>query len=132
MSGHHPLACILPPDLLDRLARTGDEALRSAALDAMRTRRPLPAGPRGGAPRAAAAAGRAPITFARIGGQPNRTIYDQQHGSGQTPGTVVRAEGQPAVADESVNQAYDGFGDTYDLYWTSSTATRSTARACRC
>jgi Zn-dependent metalloprotease len=29
----------------------------------------------------------------------------------------VRAEGQPAVADSAVNQAYDNFGDTYKFYW---------------
>jgi Zn-dependent metalloprotease len=29
----------------------------------------------------------------------------------------VRAEGQPAIADQAVNQAYDGLGATYDFYW---------------
>src|SRR5262249_708616 len=36
----------------------------------------------------------------------------------QTPGNVVRAEGQPAVTDSAVNQAYDGLGATYNFYWT--------------
>src|SRR5207249_775737 len=58
-----------------------------------------------------------PITFARIGGQPQRTIYDQQDSTRQTPGAVARAEGQPAVADQAFNQAYDGLGCTYDYYW---------------
>jgi hypothetical protein len=32
---YHSLRCILPPDLLERLARTGDERTRAAALDTM-------------------------------------------------------------------------------------------------
>jgi Zn-dependent metalloprotease len=32
------------------------------------------------------------------------------------PGDLVRGEGQPAVADVAVNQAYDGLGDTFDFY----------------
>src|SRR5579859_6301623 len=111
-----PLHCILPPDLLDRLARDTDAAVRTAALDTLQfdhlfrlTRAEMAARLGGRQAR--------PITFARIGGQPQRTIYDQQHSTVQTPGKVVRAEGQPAVADTAVNQAYDGFGFTYDFYW---------------
>ena len=116
MTGHDPLACILPPNLLDRLARTGDAALRNAALNALRTdarfrlARAEAASRRGG-PTAQ------PITFARIGGLPNRTVYDQQHKTAQTLGKVVRAEGQDPVADEAADQAYDGLGATYDYYW---------------
>jgi Zn-dependent metalloprotease len=58
-----------------------------------------------------------PVTFARVGGQPNRTVYDQKHSTDQVPGTAVRAEGQAAVSDDAVNQAYDGLGATYDYYW---------------
>jgi Zn-dependent metalloprotease len=45
----------------------------------------------------------------------DRTIYDAGHGSG--PGRVVRREGDPPVADDAVNEAYDGLGDTFELYW---------------
>jgi Zn-dependent metalloprotease len=111
------LSCILPPDLLDRLARAEDEAIRTAALDTLQfdhrfrlTRAEM----------ASRLGGRLsqPITFARIGGHPQRTIYDQQHSTNQTPGKVARAEGQAPVADLAVNQAYDGLGYTYDYYWT--------------
>jgi Zn-dependent metalloprotease len=113
---YQSLRCILPPDLLERLARTGDERTRAAALDTMALDR------RFRLSRAEAAAHTTPfaartVTFARVGGQPNRTIYDQHHGTDQTPGTAVRAEGQPAVDDQSVNQAYAGLGATYEYYW---------------
>src|SRR5215207_8289678 len=111
-----PGHCILPPDLLDKLARTADEAVRNAALDAMQLDRQFRL-------TRAEAAGRfggrmaAPITFGRIGGQPQRTIYDQKQSTRQRPGTVARAEGQRAVRDEVVNQAYAGLGFTYDYFW---------------
>jgi Zn-dependent metalloprotease len=111
-----PLRCILPPNLLDRLARSGDEALRESALDALHT------DARFRLARAEAAARRGgpnaqPVTFARIGGSPQRTIHDQHHGTSQTFGAVVRPEGQGQVADEAVDQAYDGLGATYAYYW---------------
>jgi Zn-dependent metalloprotease len=44
-----------------------------------------------------------------------RIVYDAKNGT-QLPGTVVRQEGDPAVSDVAVNEAYDGSGATYDLY----------------
>ncbi len=117
MRGHRSPCCILPPSLLTRVARSGDEALRRAALYALavdsrfRIARAETASRRGG--RAAP-----PVTFARIGGRPDRTVYDQEHRTTQTLGTVVRAEGQPATGDPAVNEAYDGLGLAYDYYWT--------------
>ncbi len=46
---------------------------------------------------------------------PDRTIYDAGHGS-TLPGTQIRREGDPASGDTAVNEAYDGLGDTFDLY----------------
>jgi Zn-dependent metalloprotease len=115
MSTRNPFHCILPPDLLDKVARTGDD-LRDAAMDTMqidhmfRITRAEAAGRLGGRQTVA-------ITFARIGGRKQRTIYDQRNGTGQTPGRVARSEGQRAVRDKAVNQAYDALGYTYDFFW---------------
>jgi Zn-dependent metalloprotease len=111
-----PLCCIVPPHLLERLARTGDETVRSAALDTMALDRSFRLSRAEAAARSGGFTART-ITFARVGGHPNRTIYDQQHSQDQTPATAVRAEGQPPVQDQAVNQAYDGLGYTYDYYW---------------
>lgn len=46
---------------------------------------------------------------------PQRSIHDAQQLTA-LPGVLVRSEGQAAVADESVNEAYDGLGQTSDLY----------------
>ncbi|MCB9422868.1 MAG: M4 family metallopeptidase [Ardenticatenaceae bacterium] len=45
-----------------------------------------------------------------------RIVYDAQNGSG-LPGTPVRGEGDPATGDLAVDEAYDGAGATYDLYF---------------
>ena len=71
MTKYHSLHCILPPDVLERVARTGDEQTRAAALDTMALDR------RFRLSRAEAAASVAPfavrtVTFARVGGQASR------------------------------------------------------------
>lgn len=107
--------CILPSSLLYRLARSDDEALREAALHALalddrfRLARAESAARSLWLPR--------PVTFARIGGQPQRTIYDQHDSESQTPGAVLRVEGQGPCGDQAGNQAYDGLGATYSFYW---------------
>jgi Zn-dependent metalloprotease len=110
------LHCILPPGLLRKLADSASKEARQTALET------LALDSRFRLARAEAAArmgGRStrPVTFARIGGKPQRTIYDQDHEKAQVPGRVTRSEGQQPVGDEAINQAYDGLGATYDYYW---------------
>ncbi|MFN2568928.1 MAG: M4 family metallopeptidase [Candidatus Dormibacteria bacterium] len=116
MDRRNPLRCILPPELLNRAARGNDEAVRTAALDTMRIDHMFRLARVESASRRGGVEAR-PVTFGRIGGKPNRTIYDQQHLEDQTPGVVARAEGQAPVSDTAINQAYDGLGATYAYYW---------------
>ena len=117
MGSHDPLHCILPPGILHKLAGHENEDIRKSAIDTLtldtrfRMARAEAAARRGG--RTARL-----VTFARIGGSPQRTIYDQGNHESQSPGQVARAEGQDAVSDTAVNQAYDGLGATYMYYWT--------------
>jgi Zn-dependent metalloprotease len=46
-----------------------------------------------------------------------RTIYDGRQ-TDQVRATIVRSEGQPAVDDTAVNEAYEASGDTYNFYRT--------------
>jgi Zn-dependent metalloprotease len=115
---HHrsPLACIVPPDLLRDIIRDGTEEERNAAADALaidqsfRTLRAAFAATVAASPVAMRAMG-------SMGGQPHRTIYDQKHSDAIALGTVARSEGQKPVKDPAANEAYDGFGATYKLYW---------------
>jgi Zn-dependent metalloprotease len=112
---HHPLACILPPELLLELARSADPDRQIAILQTLELDHSFRLG------RAEAASRQGPRSTAIAppvsGGQPRRQIFDQHHSTANTPGTLVRAEGDGPVADVSVNHAYDNFGYTYALYW---------------
>lgn len=111
----HSLACILPPDLLIELARGAEPEQRDALLSTLS----IDHGLRLARAEVAARTLMRPITLqpTPTAGTPNRRIYDQAHSSDQTPGTLVRSEGDPPSNDPSVNQAYDSFGYTYALYW---------------
>jgi Zn-dependent metalloprotease len=108
---HNPVHCILPPYVLDHMAQSDDPDIRRIAIDTI----------------AASAAMRAmrttlsmmPLMAAMPSPQANkyRLVYDMD-GKPQPflPGELVRSEGDPAVADSAVNEAYDFSGATYDFY----------------
>ncbi len=114
---------ILPPDLLDRIVRSGDRESRTAALDTLaidhllRIRRSDRTPPE---PTMREGAGGA--------GSPDRSIFDvhgQESGDG---GTLVRSEGDEPTGDPAADEAYDGLGRPTTSTGRSSSAIRSTAR----
>src|SRR5262245_27515412 len=109
----HSIFCILPPHILRNIARNGtseerDFALTTLASDqTMRTSR---------------------LTYSLAGGlkaphpadalalpHEKRSICNAGH-TQDLPGKLARGEGQAAVSDAAVNQAYEGLGDTFDFY----------------
>jgi Zn-dependent metalloprotease len=106
-----PVFCtIVPPLVLDRLARTDDAATAAAARRTLehdareRTRRQLntvlgPVAAHGGSP----------------ADHPVRTVFDAGH-KDDLPGRKVRAEGAGPTSDGSVNRAYDALGATFETY----------------
>jgi len=108
------LACILPPDLLLTLSRDGTPEQRAAAMETLQLDHSF----RLARAEAAVRQGVQPLRArSTAGGTPQRKIYDQAHSTASTPGTLKRSEGDAAVQDVSINQAYDNFGATYALYW---------------
>jgi Zn-dependent metalloprotease len=110
----HGGRCFLPPHILRAIAEKGKKrqrevALRTLAID--NTFRALRAGPRPKAP-----ADRRRVSVLAVEGQKERTIFDA-HSIQTLPGDVVRVEGSPDTGDPAVDEAYDGLGATYDLYW---------------
>ena len=105
-----PLLCIVPPHLLAHLARRTEPRLRALANAAFRTLLASEQlrGVRLGTSRVAT------VMTAPVGKR--RTIYDANHGA-SLPGARVRGEGDPPSPDVFVNEAYDGLGHTYDLYF---------------
>jgi len=111
----NPISCILPPDLILRLAQNASADRRLALLQTVEIDHSFRQFRAETAGRQAALA--LPTSTAAPGGTPSRMIYDQQHSTSTTPGTLVHAEGAPPSSDDAVNQAYDNFGYTYELYW---------------
>jgi Zn-dependent metalloprotease len=110
------IACIIPPVLLEELARRGtdeerDALLRTLSLDASlriaRVHNSLTAARRD----------RATIRQSATAGRPQRTIFDCHGLEPPSDPEQVRAEGDPPSEDVTVNEAYDGLGDTYAFYW---------------
>lgn len=110
-----PYPSIVPPYLIARLrqhpdAHVAERARHTLDIDtALRRFRP-PAAP-GAAP--GVTVERSSEAPAEAG--PQREISDAQSGS-EVPGRIVRREGDPAVEDPAVNEAYDGLGTTWQLF----------------
>jgi Zn-dependent metalloprotease len=106
---HQPLQCIVPPYMVEAMARCGDPAIREGALVAL-------------AHCAAVRAvrdfvGRMPslMVAASPTGRKHRLVYDAR-GKDLLPGKLVREEGASKTADTAVNEAYDFSGDTFDFF----------------
>jgi Zn-dependent metalloprotease len=113
-----PFCCyIAPPHILARMIEEGDEHERAAALRtlassaSLRTQRAI-----------VGSLVRRDADLQALGVLPapadaKRVVYDNDHlGRSNLPGTQVRSEGEPPVADDSANEAYDGAGATRDFY----------------
>jgi Zn-dependent metalloprotease len=112
-----PIACILPPDILERIALHGDEQQRAAAIRTLARDASLRA-IRAQNAILRAQGGRQLRAHVAEGGTVLRTILDCEHSEDPARARIVRNEGdtQP-TGDLSVNEAYDGLGETYRLYW---------------
>lgn len=101
---------VVPPYLLDRLARDAPEPVRSCARltqDATeRLRAQRIQGMAAGLRRAGVAAASTAV---------QRHIYDAKNGT-RLPGTLVRSEGDPAGNDVAVNEAYEHLGTTHAFF----------------
>ena len=116
---HGDCVCfIAPPNLLARIAEAGKPEARSAAIAAlatsasMRTRRAIIT--------KLIREDALDITAFGVQKPPNgmrRSVHDVEHGGRSAlPGKKVRGEGDPDSADDAVNEAYVGSGQTYDFY----------------
>src|SRR5262245_23092200 len=107
----HPILCIIPPYVLAHVSRLRDPRLRELAENALQS---LALSERVRGERCAIG-GIAPLVASPAPGK-QRTVYDGKHTT-RLPGTAVREEGDDPVRDVSVNEAFDGLGHTYDLFW---------------
>lgn len=96
---------IVPPYILEAIARRGDEHQRRRAMETLLLTERL----RG---RRDVAGAVCPVISP---GEEQRVVYDER-GSSHLPGRRVWREGEPASADPAVAEACTGAGTTYDFY----------------
>ena len=106
---HNPIQCIIPPHMLKAMLVNGNAAQKQVALAAITGSAQF----RGR--RQAISESVAYLTTVPANGK-HRRVYDTKDNS-TLPGSIVRDEGSDPVSDPAVNEAYDGAGATYDLYW---------------
>jgi hypothetical protein len=101
---------IIPHYLLEAIARNGTPSQQAAARQTLAIDLQIRAG------RQALALIRSDVPEAALALRKNRRV----HSAGNIftiPGTLIRSEGQAASGDVGVDEAYDGLGFTFDLYW---------------
>ena len=112
---HHPhtchsMQCIVPPHMGDAIKMRGTAAQRkmveSITKEADKAREA----------RIAAAPPQFFTAATTTDAKADREVYDAKSRA-TLPGTLVRSEGDDATKDEQVNQAYDGAGDVFNLYF---------------
>jgi Zn-dependent metalloprotease len=107
---------IVPPNLFERVARTGSPEQREAALDTLSIDHTIRLVRAQNAALSAQSVRRAVCTVGNRG-LVHRVIYDAHHRNDQHATKHLRDEGQDACHDQSANEAYEGLGDTYRFYW---------------
>ena len=112
MSRHDTSPGIVPSYLLARLAESGRYPGAAAAA-----RQTLTAGRPPFRARLDLSIDENGDLVAELSDAPNRTISDAGN-TQNLPGAVVRREDEEPVADESVNQAFDGLGATFEMLLT--------------
>ncbi len=109
MTRHNHLLCILPPHVLNRIIENGTDQQQQNARQTLNTTVDLRA-------QRIEQLAQPFVTREAVSAQLQRRVYTANHGS-SLPGQLVRSEGEPASSDVAVNEAYDGAGATYNLYW---------------
>lgn len=114
MTDRNPLHCILPPVLLEHIARNGTEQQRNRALDTLSTDHAMRTTRLHGliGQRASLrSVGRQKTADETV----QRTIYTA-NSTENLPGDVVRSEGSEPSGDAATDEAYDGLGATFAFY----------------
>lgn len=113
----HGLHCVLPPMVLENIARNGDDQQREWATRALSQDHSIRLARVQNSLAGVVAAGRdrADALVGVAAPKPARVISDA-HGTEDVRGPIVRREGDDATGDVATDQAYDGLGDTF-TFW---------------
>src|SRR4051794_31352005 len=106
---------IAPPFLLARLAQQGTPEVRAVAARTLVQSAAIRA-QRSATAHISRLLDMPPGKLGLIAGE-NLSVYDVDHGGdADLPGTLARSTNDDPVADDSVNEAFDGADQTYNFY----------------
>ena len=110
MPHNHSLLCITPPHMLRHIVINGSPEQREFALHSLTISEQF-RGQRG-------VMSKEILSFMSpaTSETKQRIVYDAKNGT-QLPGTIARQEGDGPGSDAAVNEAYDGSGVTYDMFF---------------
>lgn len=104
----HEIFCILPPYILERILQLGTAGQKAWAQKVMLLSERI----RGQRDSISVLAS---LQLTPVG-EKHRTVYDAR-GATELPGRKVRSEGEGPTGDPAVDEAYEGAGDTFDLFF---------------
>lgn len=104
----HPIHCIVPPHILAEIVANGSDNQRDKALQTIHFSDQFRDVRLAMKPSVAGGPGAASVK--------QRIVYSAEFQS-TLPGKIVRQEGEPPTLDLAVDEAFDGAGATFDLYW---------------
>ena len=112
----HGLHCVLPPVVLENIARNGDEAQREWATKALSRDHSIRlARVQNSFATRGTARERRDALVGVAAPRPARVISDAEERE-DVRGPIVRREGEPETGDVATDQAYDYLGDTFDFF----------------
>lgn len=109
------MRAIIPPYLLARIASVSEPTFARAAAAARATLEATPSY-RLSRSRLRLSIDEDGTITAETGPAPDRTVWDAQQRE-TLPGVRVRGEDDPATGDAAVDEAFDGLGVTFDVFW---------------
>jgi len=112
VSHPHFIFCILPPYMLEQIVQNGSKEQSELAAQALATSQAIRKQRQS---LALATTRSSPGDREVLAATKQRAVYTANNGT-SLPGSLVRSEGDAAVPDVAVNEAYDGSGLTFDLY----------------
>jgi len=112
----HGIQCIIPPHMADAIKENGSDEQRQM-IEELETLSEEFRSKRQGTSATAALGFVQPLLEGAdvVVGQLYRKVYDAEE-SGSLQSKLARSEGDEPHEDPTVNEAYDGAGDTYNLY----------------
>ncbi len=105
---YHPLLCAIPPHIAEEILKKGSKKQAEKAKNTLSL-----SGQLRGKRQSISDISSKPS--AAIGNK-HRKVYDARNNS-DLPGTLVRSESDGPTGDPAVDEAFDGAGATYDLYF---------------